>query len=68
MFNIYENTLIDCGTEILHILKAIDRTVNLSHLESILEHPARRHIFANSVAQVFKLDLTLRHKVNLRQR
>ena len=60
VFNIYENTLIDCGTDILHILKAIDRTVNLSHLESILEHPARRHSIANTVGLVCKLDRTLR--------
>ena len=45
----------------LYVLKTIDLTVNLGHLESILEHPTRHHIFANTVGRVFKLDLTLCH-------
>ena len=35
-------------------------TVNLGYLESILEHPARRHSIANTVGLVCKLDRTLR--------
>ena len=36
-------------------------TVHLSYLETYFEHPTRRHIFANTVGRVCKLDLTLRH-------
>ena len=47
-----------CLYHVLHIVKAIDLTVNLGHLESFLEHPTS--IFANKVGGVCKLDLTLR--------
>ena len=33
--------------------------VNSGHLESILEHPGRRHFFANTVGQTMGIDLTL---------
>ena len=46
---------------VIHILKPIDRTVNLGYLESIFEHPTRRHIFANTVGLACKPYLTLRH-------
>ena len=39
----------------------LDLTVHLSYLETFFEHPTRRHIFANTVGRVCKLDLTLRH-------
>ena len=42
---------------VIHILKSIDMKVNLGYLESILEHPERRHSIANTVC---KLDRTLR--------
>ena len=36
-------------------------TVHLSYLETYFEHPTRRHIFANTVGRVCRLDLTLRY-------
>ena len=36
-------------------------TVHLSYLETFFEHPTRRHIFANTVGRVCRLDLTLRY-------
>ena len=48
-----------CLQHIIHILKAIDLTFNFGYLESILEHPATRHCFANTVGLVYKLDRTL---------
>ena len=40
-------------------------TVHLSYLETYFEHPTRRHIFANTVGRVSKLDLTLRRSPKL---
>ena len=39
----------------------LDLTVHLRYSETFFEHPTRRHIFANTVGRVCKLDLTLRH-------
>ena len=35
--------------------------VTVKNLTNFFEHPARRHIFANTVGRVCRLDLTLRY-------
>ena len=47
-----------CLQHVLHILKAIDLMVHLSYQETFVEHPTRRHIFANTVQPHITQDQT----------